>query len=85
ITGTGNTFALEDMSPSNSDRDYNDLIFKISGATGNAPLLDTVINPDKEWRNTALGQQLLAEANPPNSDNNPPVVSPTNARTYTEL
>ncbi|PSB39712.1 hypothetical protein C7B69_01790, partial [filamentous cyanobacterium Phorm 46] len=85
ITGTGNTFALEDMSPPNSDRDYNDLIFKISGAIGNAPLLDTVINPDKEWRNTALGQQLLAEANPPNSDNNPPVVSPTSARTYTEL
>ncbi|MGB8687212.1 MAG: DUF4114 domain-containing protein, partial [Microcoleus sp.] len=85
ITGTGNTFALEDMSPPNSDRDYNDLIFKISGATGNAPLLDTVINPDKEWRNTALGQQLLAEANPPNSDNNLPVVSPTSARTYTEL
>jgi hypothetical protein len=85
ITGTGNTFALEDMSAANSDRDYNDLIFKISGATGNAPLLDTVINPDKEWRNTPLGQQLLAEANPPNSDNNPPVVSPTNARTYTEL
>ncbi|MCC3458008.1 DUF4114 domain-containing protein, partial [Microcoleus sp. PH2017_08_TRC_O_A] len=85
ITGTGNTFALEDMSPPNSDRDYNDLIFKISGATGNAPLLDTVINPDREWRNTTLGQQLLGEANPPNSDNNPPVVSPTSARTYTEL
>ncbi|MEZ2248524.1 DUF4114 domain-containing protein, partial [Microcoleus sp.] len=85
ITGSGNTFALEDMSPPNSDRDYNDLIFKISGATGNAPLLDTVINPDREWRNTPLGQQLLAEVNPPNSDNNPPVVSPTSARTYTEL
>ena len=28
---------------------------------------------------------MLAEANPPNSDNNPPVVSPTSARTYTEL
>ncbi|TAD94917.1 MAG: DUF4114 domain-containing protein [Oscillatoriales cyanobacterium] len=85
ITGTGNTFALEDMSSANSDRDYNDLIFKISGATGNAPLLDTVINPDREWRNTALGQQLLGEANPPNSDNNLPVVSPTSTRTYTEL
>jgi len=84
-TGTGSTFALEDMPAVGSDGDYNDLIFKISGATGNAPLLDTVINPDKEWRNTTLGQQLLAEANPSNSDNNPPVVSPTSARTYTEL
>ncbi len=28
---------------------------------------------------------MIAAANPSNSDNNPPVVSPTNARTYTEL
>ena len=84
-TGTGNTFALEDMSRPNSDSDYNDLIFKISGATGNAPNLDTLINPDREWRNTTLGQQLLNDVNNSNPENNPPVVSPTSVRTYTEL
>jgi hypothetical protein len=62
-TGTGNTFALEDMSLTNSDGDYNDLIFTVIGARGNAPLLDTVINPAKEWRNTTLGQQLIEYAN----------------------
>ena len=62
-TGTGNTFAMEDMSAANSDGDYNDLIFTVLGATGNAPLLDAVINPDREWRNTPLGQQLIEYAN----------------------
>ncbi|MEG5045908.1 putative Ig domain-containing protein [Microcoleus sp. B4-C1] len=62
-TGTGNTFAMEDMSAANSDGDYNDLIFTVLGATGNAPLLDAVINPDREWRNTQLGQQLIEYAN----------------------
>src|SRR4028119_1108144 len=62
-TGTGNTFALEDMSAASSDGDYNDLIFTVIGARGNAPLLDTVINPAKEWRNTPLGQELIEYAN----------------------
>ena len=62
-TGTGNTFALEDMSVSSSDGDYNDLIFTVIGARGNAPLLDTVINPAKEWRNRTLGQELIEYAN----------------------
>ena len=62
-TGTGNTFATEDMSAANSDGDYNDLIFTVIGAKGNAPLLSTVINPAKEWRNTPLGQELIEYAN----------------------
>ncbi|MEG4293357.1 DUF4114 domain-containing protein, partial [Microcoleus sp. D2B6] len=62
-TGTGNTFAMEDMSAANSDGDYNDLIFTVIGAKGNAPLLDAVINPAKEWRNTPLGQELIEYAN----------------------
>ncbi len=62
-TGTGNTFATEDMSGANSDGDYNDLIFTVIGARGNAPRLDAVINPAKEWRNTPLGQELIEYAN----------------------
>ncbi|MEG5129330.1 putative Ig domain-containing protein [Microcoleus sp. ARI1-B5] len=62
-TGTGNTFALEDMSSANSDGDYNDFIFTVVGATGNAPPLSSVINPAKEWRNTPLGEQLIEYAN----------------------
>ncbi|TAE40439.1 MAG: DUF4114 domain-containing protein [Oscillatoriales cyanobacterium] len=62
-TGTGNTFALEDTSAANSDGDYNDIIFTVLGATGNAPPLDQLINPNKEWRTTPLGQQIIEYAN----------------------
>ncbi|MEG5030570.1 DUF4114 domain-containing protein [Microcoleus sp. AT8-B1] len=75
-TGTGNTFAMEDMSAANSDSDYNDLIFTVLGATGNAPLLSAVINPDREWRNTTLGQQLIEYANSQvPSDTAPPAIA----------
>src|SRR4028119_2232090 len=64
------------MSAADSDGDYNDLIFTVIGAKGNAPLLSTVINPAKEWRNTPLGQQLIEDANsqvPPETD--PPAIA----------
>ncbi|MEG4074507.1 S8 family serine peptidase [Microcoleus sp. Pol14D5] len=65
ITGEGNTFIMEDMRlDAGSDRDYNDLIFQVRGATAKAALLDTVINPDKEWRKTDLGKALIAYAKP---------------------
>ncbi|AFZ10490.1 Rhs family protein (plasmid) [Oscillatoria nigro-viridis PCC 7112] len=89
-TGTGNTFAMEDMSAANSDSDYNDLIFTVLGATGNAPLLDSVIDPDREWRNTALGQQLIEYANSlveptePNPDTIWLVEGTTFANTYSQ-
>ncbi|MEG3875686.1 DUF4114 domain-containing protein, partial [Microcoleus sp. Z1_B5] len=65
MTGEGNTFIMEDMRlDAGSDRDYNDLIFQVRGATAKAALLDTVINPDKEWRKTDLGKALIAYAKP---------------------
>ncbi len=65
MTGEGNTFIMEDMRlDAGSDRDYNDFIFQVRGATAKAALLDTVINPDKEWRKTDLGKALIAYAKP---------------------
>ncbi|MEG4495252.1 S8 family serine peptidase [Microcoleus sp. D3_18_C4] len=65
VTGEGNTFVMEDMRlDAGSDRDYNDIIFQVRGATAKAALLDTVINPDKEWRKTELGKALIAYAKP---------------------
>ena len=65
ITGEGNTFVMEDMRlDAGSDKDYNDIIFQVRGATAKAALLDTVINPDKEWRKTDLGKALIAYAKP---------------------
>ena len=66
VTGDGRIFAFDDRHLEGSaDRDYNDLIFTIRGAAGTAALLDEVINPNREWRNTALGQELLDDASPP--------------------
>ena len=65
VTGEGNTFVMEDMRlDAGSDKDYNDIIFQVRGATAKAALLDTVINPDKDWRKTDLGKAVTAYAKP---------------------
>ncbi|MEG3931480.1 FG-GAP-like repeat-containing protein, partial [Microcoleus sp. T3_B1] len=63
VTGTGNTFAIEDVPVAQADGDYNDIIFSFIGATGSATPLDTAINPAREWRTTPLGQQIISYAN----------------------
>ena len=61
VTGSGKTFAMEDMRVDlGSDRDYNDLIFQVRGATGTAVNLDSVINPEKDWRKADIGKALIA-------------------------
>ncbi|NJK68919.1 MAG: S8 family serine peptidase [Microcoleus sp. SU_5_3] len=65
VTGEGNTFAMEDLRfDLGTDKDYNDFTFQIRGATGKAPLMDTVVNPDKDWRQTDLGKAVIAYAKP---------------------
>ncbi|GAB4194623.1 MAG: hypothetical protein Fur006_40500 [Coleofasciculaceae cyanobacterium] len=65
VTGEGNTFVFEDLRvDTGSDRDYNDIIFQVRGATGQAAQLDNVIASDRDWRTTDRGQALLAYAQP---------------------
>ncbi|NEP13752.1 MAG: S8 family serine peptidase [Symploca sp. SIO2C1] len=65
VTGDGSTFVLEDLRiDGKSDGDYNDLIFQVRGATGNAALIDSLIDPDLDWRDTNLGQAILDYAKP---------------------
>ncbi|MEZ2239478.1 DUF4114 domain-containing protein [Microcoleus sp.] len=65
VTGDGNTFAMEDMRVDlGSDRDYNDFVFQVRGAKGQAVNLDSVINADKDWRKTDMGKALIAYAKP---------------------
>jgi Ca2+-binding RTX toxin-like protein len=60
ITGEGHTFGWEDWPiTANSDLDYNDIIFQISGATGTAPSVDDWISPWWDWRNSFLGQDII--------------------------
>jgi len=66
VTGEGNTFVMEDLrvDGSYSDKDYNDIIFQVRGATGKAVHLDEVIAPGKDWRTSDMGQALIAYAEP---------------------
>ena len=56
------TLAFEDIviSSGNADYDYNDFIFQVRGLESNNTVsIDEVINPNRDWRNTRSGQDLL--------------------------
>jgi hypothetical protein len=74
VTGKGYAFALEDMQVNaGADRDYNDVMFQVAGATGTAPSVNNVIVPSLDWRGTVLGQQILDEIN--SADTEPPEIA----------
>ncbi|WP_204106792.1 MULTISPECIES: PA14 domain-containing protein [Spirulina sp. CCY15215] len=61
ITGDGQTFVFEDVRFDSNwyDKDYNDIIFQVRGARGEAPDIDEVIADGKDWRDSDLGQEIL--------------------------
>ena len=60
INGAGNAIAFEDLLVGRwADKDYNDLIVKMTGAKLTAPSLNQLINPLKDWRNSDGGKQLI--------------------------
>ncbi|WP_044172758.1 DUF4114 domain-containing protein, partial [Kamptonema formosum] len=74
VTGTGYAFAFEDMQVNaGADKDYNDVMFQVAGATGTAPSVNNVIVPSLDWRGTVLGGQILDEIN--SADTEPPEIA----------
>jgi subtilisin family serine protease len=60
----GNTFSFEDLRlDGHSDHDYNDMIFQVRGAAGDATLIDRNIDPQNDWRNSGVGKTLMSYAN----------------------
>ncbi len=58
-TGDTSVFAFEDLRlDGHSDRDYNDMVFQIRGATATAIDLDKVINSNKNWLTSGMGNEL---------------------------
>lgn len=69
VTGKGDTFAMEDVRLSwgnQVDRDYNDIIFKVTGAKGIAPAIEGQINPGRDWSNSPVGKELIQDVTRPN-------------------
>ncbi|WP_246198761.1 S8 family serine peptidase [Sodalinema gerasimenkoae] len=64
LTGDGNTFVFEDKAFEDSDYDYDDVIFQIRGAVGDALHVENVIDPDLDWRQDNMGKMLLAYSKP---------------------
>lgn len=54
-------FGMEDLlvNVDGSDRDYNDLVFQIEGATSLTSLVQEGINPRRDWTKTSVGQGIL--------------------------
>jgi|GEM_PF-1759512 Subtilase family. len=60
VTGAGQAFSIENQGvDTGSDRDYQDIIFKVTGATGKAVLLKEVIDPTKDWTIFEGGNKLI--------------------------
>jgi PAP2 superfamily/Domain of unknown function (DUF4114) len=59
-----NTFGWEDIGRNSfSDADYNDIVIKMTGATGNVADLEQVVNADRNWRQSEAGQQIITFIN----------------------
>ncbi|MEB3827112.1 DUF4114 domain-containing protein, partial [Phormidium sp. CCY1219] len=69
LTGHGSAFVMEDLrvdSSEGSDKDYNDIIFQVTGATGSAISLDELVEEQsldavRAWRESEEGQEFLVE------------------------
>ena len=59
INNTG-AIAGEDVPIGQADKDYNDVVFQLTGLDGNLAKYEDHINPARDWRSTSLGQQLLS-------------------------
>ncbi|ELS31399.1 MULTISPECIES: SBBP repeat-containing protein [Pseudanabaena] len=72
VYGDGKTFVFEDLRVDHvSDGDFNDLVFHLKGATGQAAtfdqlLADGTMSPAQDWRNGDLGHQI-SEYIPPSN------------------
>ena len=65
LTGNGNTFGWEDVDFTEGDRDFNDLVLQVQGATTTAVLAEDYMYVNHNWLPTELGQEIIEYANRP--------------------
>ena len=75
ITGDGTLLGIEDIRLRwGGDRDYDDILFQITGANFVGHTGDELINPNAEWRHGELGQEIIDYALAQIGDEEPPVI-----------
>ena len=52
-------YGIEDAPVDKSDRDFNDIVFRVKGARGNAKNLRKLISPEKNWLDSPVAQSFL--------------------------
>ena len=63
LDGHGSLFAYEDLRlDQGSDKDYNDVVFQVTGAKGMSPPVSDMVNPSKDFLTTPVFQQIEAYA-----------------------
>lgn len=63
LDGNRTVYGFEDLRLTGfSDKDYNDLVFQIAGATGAAPAFSTLGNPNRDFSKTVPGGKALEAA-----------------------
>ncbi len=88
VTGDGSTFGWEDVNltdTANLDRDYNDLVFQVQGASAIATTVEDSIYYNRDWLNTGVGQELQEYANIPQFENGTFTVNSTGRLTLDYL
>jgi hypothetical protein len=59
LTRTGSTFAFEDLRlDGSSDRDYNDIVFQVTGARAVATPIEEVVNQSRNFLTSPVGKTL---------------------------
>ena len=88
VTGDGNTFGWEDVNLNDTislDRDYNDLVVQVGGASATAATVEDSVYYNRDWLNTGVGQELVSYASTPQFENGTFTVNSTGRLTLDYL
>ncbi|WP_036486233.1 DUF4114 domain-containing protein [Myxosarcina sp. GI1] len=80
LTGDGHTFGWEDINISNTekvDRDYNDIVVQVEGATTTSATFEDLIDVNRDWLDTEVGQELLTYTSRPQFESGTFIVNST--------
>jgi chromosome segregation ATPase/pimeloyl-ACP methyl ester carboxylesterase len=73
LVGSGQTFGMQNATGSRAGGEFNDIIFRVDGATGKAPAIPTNVIGGNSWRETEVWHQITARAL---SEDLTPVIAP---------